>query len=101
MRIKEHLIKWWEALSHQAWSPHLMGAACWRRGVETRIKAQRGDERYLLVPTGCSQLNDAIGPIPDDLNGPIGEPSSDQLHELFGPLWNRFVSASQGRVHLL
>src|SRR5258708_38930072 len=48
MWVKEHLIKLREALSYQAWSPHMAWLTCWRRRIETVINTQRRDERDLL-----------------------------------------------------
>jgi len=94
MWIKEHLIKLREALSNQTWSPHLTRLTCWGRRVKTGIKAQRGDERYLLLSAGRSQLHNTICAITNELDSSIGEPSAYELHELFCPVWNGFVSAS-------
>jgi hypothetical protein len=90
----QHLIQLRSAFSNHARSAHLMGLACWGRGVKTSIKAQRGDERDLLLSAGRSQLDNTVGAITNQLESSIGEPSAYQVHELFCPVWNGFVSAS-------
>src|SRR5437667_11419821 len=81
-------------------SSRLVGLTYRRRCIETGIKAQRSNEGDLLVPTDCSQLDDAVCPIADERDLSIRKPSTYHLHELFGPVWNRFVSASQCFIHL-
>lgn len=79
----------------------MAGLACRRRGVETRIKAQWGDERYLLLAASCSQFHDTLGPIANELDRPIRKPSAHKLDELFCPVWNGFMSAPQSPIYFL
>src|SRR6266702_1312349 len=94
MRIIEHLVKLRKACSNQTWPPHLAWLTRGRWCIETGIKAQWGDEGDLLFSADRSQLDDAVRAITDEFDSTIGKPSTYQLHELFCPVWNRFVSAS-------